>query len=62
MLKLALLFFKSEKDTEQFANERGWNVVAGSVIFNEEELVEKEEQPNIVERTLDYAINLESIV
>lgn len=58
----ALLFFKSEKDTEQFANERGWNVVAGSVIFNEEELVEKEEQPNIVERTLDYAINLESIV
>ncbi|CEP62995.1 proteasome regulatory particle lid subunit RPN12 LALA0_S06e08614g [Lachancea lanzarotensis] len=58
----ALLFFNSEKDTEQFALSRGWKVVSGNVIFDEEEALEKEQHITIVEKTLDYAINLESIV
>ncbi|SCV04754.1 LAME_0H20978g1_1 [Lachancea meyersii CBS 8951] len=58
----ALLFFNSEKDTEQFALSRGWKVVSGSVIFDEEETLEDQHRTTIVEKTLDYAINLESIV
>ncbi|SCU95612.1 LADA_0G16512g1_1 [Lachancea dasiensis] len=58
----ALLFFESEKDTEQFALARGWKVVSGSIVFDEEETLQDDHQANIVEKTLDYAINLESIV
>lgn len=58
----ALLFFKSEKDTEQFALARGWNVSSGCVVFDDEDVVEDQQQSSIVEKTLDYAINLESIV
>ncbi|SCU87903.1 LANO_0D00452g1_1 [Lachancea nothofagi CBS 11611] len=58
----ALLFFTSEKDTEQFALARGWKVVSGSVVFDEEESSEVQQPTSIVEKTLDYAIHLESIV
>lgn len=59
-----LLFFNSEKEAEQFAVQRGWKVANGSVEFEEAE--EEKETPlegtHLIERTLDYAINLESIV
>lgn len=58
----ALLFFKSEKDTEQFALEKGWSVSSGCVYFTKEEPTEYEQQTSIVEKTLDYAISLESII
>ena len=59
----ALLFFNSEKESEKFALERGWNVVNGSVIFEEEaSTVSREEKPSLIEKTLDYAISLETIV
>lgn len=59
----ALLFFNSEKESEKFALERGWNVVNGSVIFEEEDsTVSREEKPSLIEKTLDYAISLETIV
>ncbi|AGO13412.1 AaceriAFR278Wp [[Ashbya] aceris (nom. inval.)] len=58
----ALLFFKSEKDTEAFAKARGWNIVNGCVLFDEDDVSEKKEQTSIVSKALSYATNLESIV
>lgn len=59
----ALLFFNSEKESEKFALERGWKIVNGSVIFEEEENTDqKKETQSIIERSLDYAISLETIV
>ncbi|CAR24622.1 PCI domain-containing protein [Lachancea thermotolerans] len=58
----ALLFFESEKDTEQFALARGWKVSGGCIVFDEEEVADDHHQTSIVEKALDYAINLESIV
>ncbi|AET40410.1 proteasome regulatory particle lid subunit RPN12 Ecym_6002 [Eremothecium cymbalariae DBVPG len=58
----ALLLFKSEKQTESFAKARGWNVTNGSVIFDEDDVVDKRAKTSIVSKALDYAINLESII
>lgn len=59
-----LLFFNSEKEAEQFAIRRGWKVVSGMVEFEEEEEPSEPqvEKPSLIEKTLNYAINLESIV
>ncbi|SCU86318.1 LAMI_0D01508g1_1 [Lachancea mirantina] len=58
----ALLFFDSEKDTEQFALERSWKVSGGCVTFEQEEVSENVQETSIIEKTLDYAVSLESIV
>ncbi|EDO15842.1 hypothetical protein Kpol_507p4 [Vanderwaltozyma polyspora DSM 70294] len=68
----ALLFLESEKKAEAFAIERGWKIVKGNVIFpGEEPEVDKElkelekaekQESTLIEKTLNYAINLESIV
>lgn len=59
----ALLFFNNEKESERFALDRGWKVVNGSVIFEEEDLGEGQtEKSSLIEKTLNYAINLETIV
>lgn len=59
----ALLFFNNEKESEKFALERGWKVEHGSVIFQEEDVAEMEvDKPSLIEKSLNYAINLETIV
>lgn len=58
----ALLFFESEKDTESFAKERNWHVLNGCVIFQDEDISEKIDKTNLIEKALDYAFNLERIV
>lgn len=80
----ALLFFSSEKEAEEFALERGWNVANSVVKFDQEDDPAEEEEENeiddgfeddklhmsraaksqlkVIENTLDYAVNLESIV
>lgn len=66
----ALLFFTTEKETESFAIEKGWKIQSGIVYFKEisdeatDEMTDSVEssQTKLIERTLDYAINLESIV
>lgn len=59
----ALLFFNNEKESERFALERGWKVENGSVLFGEEDTTETTiEKPSLIEKALNYAINLETIV
>lgn len=59
-----LLFFNSEKEAEQFAMQRGWKVASGNVEFEEDEELNEQplEKTHLIEKTLNYAINLESIV
>lgn len=59
-----LLFFNSEKEAEQFAVQRGWKVANGSVEFEKDEEASETplEKTHLIEKTLNYAINLESIV
>lgn len=58
----ALLFFKTEKQTEAFAKARGWNIVNGSAVFGEDDSSDKKEDTAIISKVLEYAINLENIV
>ncbi|KAL3229295.1 26S proteasome regulatory subunit RPN12 [Nakaseomyces bracarensis] len=59
----ALLFFNNEKETESFAKERDWKISRGYIIFEEEATAETPvEALDIVDKTLDYSINIESIV
>ncbi|CAG57870.1 uncharacterized protein GVI51_A04609 [Nakaseomyces glabratus] len=59
----ALLFINNEKETELFAKERGWKISRGTIYFHEENANElDEEKLDIVDKALDYAINIESIV
>ncbi|CCE61679.1 hypothetical protein TPHA_0A06060 [Tetrapisispora phaffii CBS 4417] len=69
----ALLFLDSEKAAENFALERGWKILDGNVIFKsldeaiidkeeEEEEEAEEERATLISKTLNYAINLETIV
>ena len=72
-----LLLFGSEKEAETFAIERGWEVSGPKVVFhsrkNAEDGMEDDEsqgtannntsdEVKLIERTLDYAINLETII
>lgn len=59
----ALLFFNNEKETESFAKERGWKISRGYTIFEENSVPETPiETLDIVDKALDYSINIESIV
>lgn len=59
----ALLFFNNEKETESFAKERGWKVIRGYIVFEEDTSSDTQiETLDIVDKTLDYSINIESIV
>ncbi|CCD23665.1 proteasome regulatory particle lid subunit RPN12 NDAI_0B06340 [Naumovozyma dairenensis CBS 421] len=58
-----LLFFNSEKEAEVFGMERGWKVRNGNIYFKDEASPQvTEHKSTFVLKTLDYAINLESIV
>lgn len=58
-----LLFFNNEKETEAFALERGWSITDAMVTFlDETESDETEANSDLIVQSLDYAINLETIV
>lgn len=67
-----LLFFDDEKSTENFALERGWIVKNAVVYFNNNDNTATDEiedvngdtddKIDLIDRTMDYAIKLETIV